>query len=120
MAINATSLINLLVGLAFLFGPELGITLWPTAVPQVLMRFIGAIILGNAVGAWMISRQGTWEGARALFAVALVYGAIILPALLYHLILGTAPAVLWVYAIVDAIFLGPIAYVFWQNEREKN
>lgn len=108
-----------MVGLGYLFGPELGLTLWPTPVPAVLMRFIGSIILGNAVGAWMISRQGTWEGARALFAVALVYGAIILPALLYHLILGTAPAVLWMYAMVDALFLGPIIYIFLKFERTK-
>jgi hypothetical protein len=62
---------HLIVGLLFLFGPELGLTLWPSPIPAVLMRFIGAIIVGNGVGAWLAARQGTWEGARVIFTIAL-------------------------------------------------
>jgi hypothetical protein len=32
-AITATAAIDLLIGLAFLLGPELGLTLWPTPIP---------------------------------------------------------------------------------------
>ena len=83
----------------------------------MLSRFIGSIIVANGVGAWLVVRQGTWEGARVLFAVALVYGIVVLVALLYHLLLGDAAAFFWIYATVDAIFLGPIAYIFWRYER---
>jgi hypothetical protein len=42
---------------------------------------------------------------------------LVLLGLLYHLLLGDAPPVLWIYAIVDAVFLGPIAYTFWSYEQ---
>jgi hypothetical protein len=115
--IGISATIDLIIGLLFLLGPELGITLWPTPIAPVLMRFIGAIILGNGVGAWLVVRQGTWEGARALFTVALVYGAVVLIALLYHLLLGTAAPILWIYVVLDAIFLISIAVIFWRYER---
>jgi hypothetical protein len=116
-AVGITAAIDLLIGLGFLFAPELGFTLWPTPIPPVLSRFIGSIIVANGIGAWLVVRQGTWEGARVLFAVALVYGIVVLVALLYHLLLGEAAAFFWIYATVDAIFLGPIAYIFWRYER---
>lgn len=112
-----TAAVDWAIGLLFLFNPELQIGLWPTPVSPVLARFIGAIIIGNGAGAMMIARQGTWEGARALIAVALVYGAIVLAALLYHLLAAGAPTVFWVYAVVDGVFLLPIAYVYFNHER---
>ena len=71
-AVRVTAIIDLIIGLLFLFAPELGFTLWPTPIAPVLSRFIGSIIVANGVGAWLVVRQGTWEGARVLFAVALV------------------------------------------------
>jgi len=116
-AVYLTALINLAVGLAFLLGPEIGLTLWPTPIPPVLMRFIGSIVLGNGVGAWLVARGGTWEGARALVGVALVYGVVVLAALLYHLLVAGAPGVFWTYALIDALFLAPIAYIYIAYER---
>jgi hypothetical protein len=116
-AIAATAAIDLLIGLAFLLGPELGLTLWPTPIPLALMRFIGAIVFANGVGALMIVRRPTWENARTLFMVALVYGIVVLLALLYQLLLaGTAP-IFWFYVVVDTIFLVPIISIFWIYER---
>jgi len=117
LAISATAAIDLLIGLAFLLGPELSLTLWPTAISPVLMRFIGAIILANGVGALLIVRQATWEGARVLFTVALVYGLAVLVGLLYHLLRGAADPLFWGYVVVDAIFLVPIAWIYWAHER---
>jgi hypothetical protein len=115
--IAVTAAIDLLVGLAWLLGPELGLTLWPTPIPPALMRFIGAIVFANGVGALMIVGRPTWENARTLFAVAFVYGILILFALLYQLlVLGAAPF-FWLYVIVDLIFLVPIGYIIWSNER---
>jgi hypothetical protein len=117
-AVRVTAIIDLIIGLMFLFAPELGFTLWPTPIAPVLSRFIGSIIVANGVGAWLVVRQGTWEGARVLFAVALVYGVVVLVALLYHLLLvGDRALFFWIYAVVDAIFLGPIAYIYWKYER---
>lgn len=112
-----TAALDGVIGLLFLFGPELDLTLWPSAISPVLMRFIGGIILANATGSWIAARQATWEGARALFAIALVYGVVVFVALLYHLLLKDADARFWIYAAVDGLFLGPIAYVVWLHER---
>ena len=39
-------------------------------------------------------------------------------ALLYHLLLvGDRVIFFWIYAVVDAISLGPIAYIYWKYER---
>lgn len=119
MAVAVTAGIDLLIGLAFLFGPELNLNLWPAPVGIELKRFIGAIILGNGIGAAMIVRQGTWEGARVLFTVALVYGIAVLVALLYDLARGVAAPFFWIYVALDTIFLIPIAYIYWYHERAR-
>jgi hypothetical protein len=117
-AITVTAIIDLIIGLLFLFAPELGFTLWPTPIAPVLSRFIGSIIVANGVGAWLVVRDGTWEDARVLIVVALVYGVVVLVALLYHLLVVEDRALFfWIYAAVDAIFLGPIAYIYWKYER---
>lgn len=113
----ATAGINLIVGLAFLLAPETGWTPWPTPISPVLTRFIGAIIIANGVGTVVAIRQGTWEGARVLFTVALVYGAVVLVAVPIQMLLGESHGSVWVYIAADALFLGPIAYVFWSYER---
>jgi hypothetical protein len=75
-------------------------------------------VLGNGIGAWLVAQQGTWEGARALFTVALVYGLVVLVALLYHLLRNDANSVFWGYVIVDGIFLLPILYIFYTHEKQ--
>ena len=117
-AITVTAIIDLIIGLLFLFAHELGFTLWPTPIAPVLSRFIGSIIVAKGVGAWLVVRDGTWEDARVLIVVALVYGVVVLVALLYHLLVVEDRALFfWIYAAVDAIFLGPIAYIYWKYER---
>jgi hypothetical protein len=119
MAVGVTAVIDLLIGLAFLFGPELNLNLWPTPIGIELKRFIGAIIVANGFGAAMIARQGSWEGARVLFAVALIYGIAVFAMLLYDLALGVAVPFFWIYIALDAIFLVPIAYIYWYHERAR-
>lgn len=116
-AIAVAALSNFLIGLAFLFGPELNLNLWPTPVGVELKRFIGSIIVANGIGAAMIVRRGTWENARVLMMVALVYGAAILVMLLYDLVRGIADPFFWIYVAVDTIFLVPVAYIYWLYER---
>jgi len=115
-AIVVAAAIDLLLGLAFLLGPAWGLTLWPTPIPVVLMGFIGAIVLANGVGALMIVRRPTWENARILFTVALIYGLVVLIALLYHLLAGAA-RIFWIYVALDAVFLIPICAIIWNYER---
>jgi hypothetical protein len=109
--------INLVVGGLFLFGPELDVNPWPTDISPPLMRFIGAIVAANGVGSLVAARQGTWEGTRALFAVALVYGLIVLVALPAQLLWGEGDDDLWGYVAVDGAFIGLIAYTFAKYER---
>jgi hypothetical protein len=117
-AIAGAALLNFLIGLAFLFGPELNLNLWPTPVGVELKRFIGAIVLANGIGAAMIVRRGTWESARILMMVALIYGLAVFVMLLYDLIQGIANPFFWIYITVDAIFLVPVAYIYWLHERD--
>ncbi len=49
--------VNLLVGLGFFFLPELHLPLWPTSIPAILDRFIGAIIIGNSAGAFWLATE---------------------------------------------------------------
>jgi hypothetical protein len=115
--VYVTAAIDLVIGVLFFFGPELPFVLWPSDIPPLLFRFIGAIVLGNGFGAALAARQATWEGARVIFTVALIYGVAVLIGLLYNLLFKAAPSIFWVYVIVDAVFLAPIAYIYWTHER---
>lgn len=111
--------LDIVLGALFFTGPETGISLWPTPVPALLSRFIGAIILASGAGVLAMARQGTWEGARAMFWLGLTYSVASLLALLYHLLLLGAPPAFWLYAALDVVYLVPIAYVLATYERKR-
>lgn len=117
LAARGTAAINSAVGVAFILGPELGINLWPSPVSPVLTRFMGAIIVANGVGAWMVARQGTWEGARVLFIVGIVYGALVVLAVTPQLLSSDVDRGLWAYVVFSVIFLVPLVSIFWSYER---
>jgi hypothetical protein len=98
-------IVNLVVGLGFFFLPELQFPLWPTSIPAILDRFIGAIIIGNGVGALWLSTEKEWARVRPLALVALVYGTLVAVALLYHLLWLNASANFWLYFLFDVPFL---------------
>jgi hypothetical protein len=96
---------NLLVGLGFFFLPELNLHLWPTPVPDALARFIGAIILGNSVGAIWLSTEKEWARVRPLALVAVVYGTLVAGGLLYQLLVRNDKPTFWLYFLFDMPFL---------------
>ena len=98
-------IVNLIVGMGFFFLPELHFSLWPTSIPAILDRFIGAIIIGNGVGALWLSTEKEWARVRPLALVALVYGTLVAVALLYHLLWLNASATFWLYFLFDVPFL---------------
>jgi len=98
-------LVNLIVGLGFFFLPELHPPLWPTSIPVILDRFIGAIILGNAAGAFWLATEREWARVRPLAIVAVVYGTLVALALLYHLFWLGASSTFWIYFSFDVPFL---------------
>ncbi len=98
-------ILNLLVGLAFFFLPELNLPVWPTSIPTLMDRFIGAIIIGNGVGAIYLATEKEWARVRPLAIVAAVYGTLVALALLYHLLELHATAVFWLYFLFDVPFL---------------
>jgi hypothetical protein len=120
ITITIAAALNLLIGLVFLLGPELGFVLWPSPLPREMMRFVGSIVLANGIGAAMIVRQPTWENARVLVAVALVYGVLVLLGLVVDLLTAGAPFVFWVYLIINTFFLLPAAYFFWRYEQARS
>ena len=99
----SAALLNGVIGALFLLGPELRLTPWPSPVSPVLTRFIGAIILGNAVGAYLAVRQGTWEGARVLLYVAAVYGLLTLVFVPWAILTANVDQLLWVYVAIGAV-----------------
>src|SRR5688500_14110952 len=115
--IGIAAALNFLIGLVFLLGPELGFILWSSPLPREMMRFIGSIVLANGIGAAMVVRKPTWENARVLIAVALVYGTLIFLSLILDLLTAGAPAVFWIYLAINTLFLVPAAYFFWTYER---
>jgi hypothetical protein len=124
--VGLAAVINLLVGLMFIIGPEIGVTLWPSPVGSTISRFIGAIIFANGIGSAMVTLNGTWENARVLFTVALLYGLIVLLALPFDMLVYKKDTVLWGYVLVDALFLFPIGLIFvyheylrWKQRRTK-
>ncbi|HTK09918.1 MAG TPA: hypothetical protein VL485_22290 [Ktedonobacteraceae bacterium] len=98
-------IINLIVGLGFFFLPELHLPFWPTEIPPILDRFIGAIIIGNGMGAISLSTQQEWARVRPLALVAVVYGTLVALALLYHLLWLKAASFFWFYFSFDVPFL---------------
>ncbi len=98
-------LFNLVIGLAFFFLPELQLPVWPVSISPVLDRFIGAIIIGNGIGAIYLSTEREWARVRPLALVAVVYGTLVALALLYHLVMLNALPVFWLYFLFDVPFL---------------
>jgi hypothetical protein len=119
ITITIAAALNILIGLLFLLGPELEFVLWPSPLPREMMRFVGSIVLANGIGAAMIARSPTWENARVLVAVALVYGALVFLGLLVDLLTAGAPFVFWIYLVINTFFLIPAAYFFWQYEKSR-
>lgn len=109
-------LFNLVVGLAFFFLPELKLSIWPVSISPVLDRFIGAIVLGNAAGAFWLSREREWANVRALAIVAVVYGTLVALALLYHLLILHAEPVFWFYFLFDVPFLIVYYALFYYHD----
>jgi len=98
-------IVNLVVGLGFFFLPELQLPLWPTSIPAILDRFIGAIILGNSAAAFLLATEKEWARVRPLALVATVYGTLVAVALLYHLLWLNASLTFWIYFLFDVPFL---------------
>ena len=107
---------NLVVGLAFFFLPELNWPIWPVSISPVLDRFIGAIVLGNAAGAFWLSTEREWARVRALAIVAIVYGTLVAFALLYHLLFLHAQHVFWFYFLFDVPFLIVYYVLFYYHD----
>lgn len=112
-----TAVIDLVIAMLFMLDPELDSAPWPTDIAPTLVRFIGAILLGNAAGALVVAKHGTWEGARALFTVALVYGVAALVAVPAQLAIVGGQSSLWIYVVIVAIFVVPIAGIMLTYER---
>lgn len=109
-------LFNLAVGLAFFFLPELQWAVWPVGISPVLDRFIGAIVLGNAAGAFWLSREREWANVRALAIVAMVYGTLVALALLYHLLFLHEKPIFWLYFLFDIPFLIVYYVLFYYHD----
>jgi hypothetical protein len=107
--------INLVLGALVFFAPELGLESWPEKMPDVLTRFAGAIITASGAGLLSAVKHGTWEGIRAFFVVGFVYGAMVLAALLYHLMMNAHP-IFWLYAAINLAYLVPIAWIYLGQE----
>jgi hypothetical protein len=109
----AAGLFNLVVGLIFFFHlearlclPQTSACVWPktTDPTPILSHFIGAIVLGNAAGAFLLARERDWLRVRPLVVVGIVYGALVPAGLLYDASQPGFTSFFWGYIIFDLAF----------------
>src|SRR5207253_7808647 len=61
--------INLVMGGLFFVYPSLVVSLWPSSVKALVVRFIGAIFLAIAFGCWSALSANIWQRAKILVLV---------------------------------------------------
>jgi hypothetical protein len=110
---------NLVVGLLFFFHLAGTIGLWPkdTEPSPVLSHFIGAIVLGNAIEAFLLAREHEWVRVRPLVVVAIVYGALVGTGLLYDAFQPYFNPFFWGYLAFDLGFEVVFVAIFLSHER---
>ncbi len=119
-------LFNLVIGLIFFFHletticlPQTSLCVWPqsTDATPVMAHFIGAIVLGNAAGAFLLARERNWLAVRPLMVVGIVYGALVPAGLLYEALQGTLSSFFWGYFVFDLTFEIVFIAIFLYHER---
>ena len=115
-------LTNLVIGLIFFFHLAGTLCIWPKATePSItLSHFIGAIILGNACGAFALARERDWLRVRPLVIVAIVYGLLVAGGLLYDAFQPSFNPFFWGYIAVDLPFLIVYLFIFYRHERSRS
>ncbi len=115
-------LTNLVIGIIFLFHLAGTLGIWPKATePSItLSHFIGAIILGNACGAFALARERDWLRVRPLVIVAIVYGLVVAGSLLYDSFQPHFNSIFWGYLAVDLPFLMVYLVIFYRHERSRS
>ena len=119
-------LFNLIVGLIFFFHLEATLCLaqtttcvWPKATDPtpILAHFIGAIVLGNAAGAFLLAREHDWMRVRPLVVVGIVYGALVPIGLLYDAGQPNFNPFFWGYIVFDLLFEIVFLAIFIYHQR---
>lgn len=119
-------LFNLVVGLIFFLHLEAKLCLaestlcvWPKATDPtpILGHFIGAIVLGNAAGAFLLARERDWLRVRPLVVVGIVYGALVPAGLLYDAAQPNFNPFFWGYIVFDLAFELVFLALFVYHER---
>jgi hypothetical protein len=112
---------NLVVGLIFFFHLAGALGLWPmnTEPSPVLSHFIGAIVLGNAIEAFLLVREHDWVRVRPLVVVAIVYGALVGAGLLYDAFQPYFNPFFWGYLAFDLGFEIVFIAIFLYHERKR-
>ena len=118
-------LFKLVVGLIFFFHLEASLCVsqnmcvWPKATDPtpILAHFIGAIVLGNAAGAFLLAREHDWLRVRPLVVVGIVYGALVPAGLLYDATQPNFNTFFWGYIVFDLLFEIVFLAIFVYHER---
>jgi hypothetical protein len=121
-------LFNLVIGLIFFFHleatlclPQTTLCVWPRATDPtpILAHFIGAIVLGNAVGAFLLARERDWLRVRPLVVVGIVYGALVPAGLLYDAAQPSFNPFFWGYIVFDLLFELVFIAIFIFHQRHQ-
>lgn len=119
-------LFNLVIGIIFFFHLEAQLCLaqtntcvWPKATDPtpILGHFIGAIVLGNAAGAFLLARERDWLRVRPLVVVGIVYGLLVPIGLFYDSFQPNFNAFFWGYIVGDLLFEIVFIAIFMYHER---
>ncbi len=112
-------LFNLVIGLIFFFHLEGQLGVWPKATEPtpIVSHFIGAIVLGNAIGAFLLARERDWLRVRPLMVVGMVYGALVPVGLLYDATQPGFNPFFWGYIVFDLLFEIVFIAIFIYHQR---
>ncbi len=120
------ALFNLIIGIIFYFHLEAQLCLaqtnlcvWPKATDPtpILGHFIGAIVLGNAAGAFLLAFERDWLRVRPLVVVGIIYGLLVPIGLFIDSFQPNFNAFFWGYIVGDLLFEIVFIAIFLYHER---
>lgn len=114
-------LFNLVIGIIFFFHLAGALGIWPkeTEPTRLFSHFVGAIVLGNAVGAFLLARESDWLRVRPLVVVGMVYGALVAAGLLYEAFQPRFNSFFWGYLAFDLVFEVVFLAIFLRHQLYK-
>ena len=108
-------------GLVFtiLLDLYVGVVGWPET-DQITGRVLGAVLLGLAAASLLSWRETKWESVKIVVNMEIVWLALGLAVHIWAILTQEFVLMLWVQAVILAIFLGAFIWFYWDQEWAKS